>query len=542
MAVLNGAVSLAAPVVRRLSPSRRELLILAAVGLLGLLAFHWPDVRSGFTEISGERGDSRLIGYLLEHGWQRLQGHGHWRSPAMFWPAPATLGYADAFVLHGLTYWPMRALGLDPLAALQWTAIVHDGLTFLTAALFLRKGLRLDLPWALLGAWLFAYSAPKLHQTEHMQLQSLELLPLVAWLLFDVLRAPQQPRQLAFLRLAGAALLFDLQLVSGFYAGWFLALFGLLAGLLALLLPATRARLAEVARHQLPALAGATLVLAVGLIPFALIYLPVVQAGGLRSWQEVARGLPPPVALLRLDPMNLLWGWTSHLWPLGWEAHLGFGLVVSLAFLAALAATLRKSRGELANQAIAVLTLTLALALLLAFRWPGIEPGWFAIHAVVPGAGAIRAVGRWVLVGALPLAIVLAWRADRLARDRRWRPWLLALGIAMVVEQLGDRLHFDRVADVARLQQLAARVPRDCEAFYVTVARNAPPDEPPDYALQIDAMWASVLSGVPTVNGYSGQGPKGWLLGDVRAPAYPVAVQAWASAHGLRRVCGVEVR
>ena len=41
----------------------------------------------------------------------------HWRTPAFFHPEPVSLGYTDAFFLHGAIYSLWRLLGFGWLAA-----------------------------------------------------------------------------------------------------------------------------------------------------------------------------------------------------------------------------------------------------------------------------------------------------------------------------------------------------------------------------------------------------------------------------------------
>ncbi len=517
---------------------------LLAATLLATAALHLPELRLGFNHISGELGDTRLVGYLLEHSWQRILGHGHWRSPQFFWPIGGTLGYADAFVLHGLAYWPLRALGCNPLAALHGQMLVHDALTYLCTALLLRHGLKISLPWALLGAWWFAVSAVKVHQTEHLQLQPLELLPLIAWLVLRGAQA-QSPKR-ALLAYGGAALLFDLQLLSGFYVGWYLALWSGLALLGALLHRQLRPALGALVKRQLGPLVAASVLLVLGALPFLYIYLPVVADTGVRPWSIVSRGVPPALALLHVDPMNWIWGWTAKLaifHGFSWENNLGFGLLLPLGGLLTLVALVRRRSGsEVQRLAIyAVLLPTFAL-LVLGVQWGPWEP-WYLVYRVVPGGGAIRAVGRWVLVALLPLtcAILLqvqAWISEKGDKQRRWKIGFFALGLFAAAEQVGDRLQFDRVAEMARLDALAQQVSPQCQAIYVTTKTDLP-----NYLLHLDGMWASMISGVPTVNGYSGNEPLIWFgLSDIHAPDYRHQVDLWLNYHKIHGACELDVR
>ena len=120
-------------------PSRRPLsararLAIVLAGCLGLFWFHRADFTSHFALVSGDSGDTRLIAFLLEHQWQAFLGHAVWTSPPMFFPIQGTLGYADAFVLQGLAYWPLRALGCDVFTALQLSTILWNALNYAAMA------------------------------------------------------------------------------------------------------------------------------------------------------------------------------------------------------------------------------------------------------------------------------------------------------------------------------------------------------------------------------------------------------------------------
>ena len=95
---------------------------------------------------------------------------------------------------------------------------------------------------------------------------------------------------------------------------------------------------------------------------------------------------------------------------------------------------------------------------------------------------------------------------------------------------------YDKAKEATRLHTLAAQLPQDCAAFYMTSPANGRASL---VSVHIDAMFVAQLTGVPTLNGYSGQEPKGWAgLYYVRAADYREQVRAWVQAHGVRgRVC-----
>ena len=84
----------------------------------------------------------------------------------------------------------------------------------------------------------------------------------------------------------------------------------------------------------------------------------------------------------------------------------------------------------------------------------------------------------------------------------------------------------------AQLAQLWATPspPTACRAFYVTSsAKNRPA-----VISTVDAMLISETTGLPTINGYSGQVPPGYgAVADPSSPKYLTAVAHWAKANGI---------
>jgi hypothetical protein len=129
---------------------------------------------------------------------------------------------------------------------------------------------------------------------------------------------------------------------------------------------------------------------------------------------------------------------------------------------------------------------------------------WLGYSSMIPGANAIRAVGRIVLILLVPAALGLAYLVESLDR-RGWAAlgWLVAL--VCLAEQGVTTDTFDAAANRAAIAQLAGRIDRSRTAFYYH-----PCDYQRFWRYQLDAMWASMDTGQPTINGYSGYYPRDW--------------------------------
>jgi hypothetical protein len=186
-----------------------------------------------------------------------------------------------------------------------------------------------------------------------------------------------------------------------------------------------------------------------------------------------------------------------------------------------------------------------AVTLLLSARYTGGHTPWLLVFKGVPGAAAIRAVARvgvWLL---LPAAVGLALFLQRQLSAGRVA-LALGLGAFCLLEQGLSGPTFDRFQARADVRAVAERIRPDCASFFYAPTAG----EAPDYKYQLDAAWAAMEAGVPTMNGYSGNAPPGWKLQDNRrfdpaaAELQDSALAAWTRSRGLplERVCLIEAR
>ena len=143
----------------------------------------------------------------------------------------------------------------------------------------------------------------------------------------------------------------------------------------------------------------------------------------------------------------------------------------------------------------------------------------------------MRAIGRVALVLLIPAGLGLASVVERLTR----RGKIIAgctVALACLLEQGVTTETFDAAANRRTIAGVARQVDRGKLAFYYH------PCEPqPFHDYQIDAMWASLVTGVPTINGSSGYAPPDWVdffNVDKDPPAEVEDVLAkWEKEHGL---------
>ncbi|HEX6533007.1 MAG TPA: hypothetical protein VF041_00335 [Gemmatimonadaceae bacterium] len=498
---------------RRRLTSTGDAIIVALLWAGGMLVAFGPTLRSGLRLIQRDWGDTRLNNYILEHGWRWLAGvPGHERlwSPPVFYPAPNTFAYSDVLLSVAPPYWALRAAGVAPDTAFQLWELLMATLNYAVALLFLRRVVRTSVPAAALGAAVFAFAGMRIAQIQHPQ-----LIPQ-----FLVIGAVWGAARLCAADARGSgerggthaawwiALLFGCivaQLYAAFYYAWFLALSLGIAAAWALASRATRAPLVATLRRHAGALATASALAALAAFPLAEHYLRAARQVGFRDFGTVLPFLPRPASWVYLGVESRMYGWLAPYHPfasipMGHEQRLGLGLVTS----AVVVAGLWRGRARPLARLMALASITIVLV---ATLWPGEVTAWRIVYAVVPGASALRAISRIALMLLVPAAVGVALFADAIpARRPAGVLVLAATALAIALEQRQALVSYDKYVGRARVHAVAALVRPDCQAFlYAPTGGREDP-----WWYHVDAMWASMAAGVPTINGYSGNQPPWW--------------------------------
>ncbi|MGC2776673.1 MAG: hypothetical protein WA418_13690, partial [Bradyrhizobium sp.] len=504
---------------------------------------------SSFATVLGDQFDGRMNLYLHEHLFRALQGKAQFLSPGIFYPQPHVLGFSDGFLLDTIPYSLVRLTGIDAFLAFQLVTIALSLVCFAASLVVGVRYLKLRPALAIAAAVLVTFpNNLYLKAGGHLQFFALYYIPpivlLALWGLEDFPRVTMR----ALVRIAAAALLFALLFATAYYVAWLFALTLLIAACAAAIL-LRRDVVAFTRAHRKPiaimlAVAGAAF--AVGLVPFALIYGPVLPIVSGRSFWEYRLYAPLPKDMINVGTGNLVWGWLME--RLLSERGGEFNVAVTpgmTAILLVLALRLRAqgTQGAMAWQRLLVVTCIVVwfMAWVLTVRIGNVS-GFRILFQLVPGATAIRVGGRiqllvnaWVVVG---LTLVLErWLASAPVHLLRGRQLIAAALVAFcLIEQIGvmNNANMQRARDLAILAAVP-EPPRDCRAFLIDrPLQNSIIDNLGDAA---DAMWIAHKTGLPTLNGQSGWFPTGWKLIEPTVD-YESAARAWIAQTGLKeQVC-----
>jgi hypothetical protein len=177
----------------------------------------------------------------------------------------------------------------------------------------------------------------------HIQAYGAMLLPSVCGLILSGWNSKRHGAVLG----GAAGLLYAALFLTAFQTAWF---FGFFLLLLALLHPVicgawqSRELVRQMMTSRRPMIVAAALAFAAGIVPFLILYVPVILAGHSRDFIEVASNMPEWGDLANVTPENVIWGRTLERLGIAgqaddpvWEAELGFTPTVLVAFILGLA-------------------------------------------------------------------------------------------------------------------------------------------------------------------------------------------------------------
>lgn len=342
------------------------------VGVVGLLMIHHPTILSGLRRMQADRGDTRLIHYLLEHNYRwylGVPGHERFWDPPFFYPARNVAAYSDTMLGIAPLYAAYRAAGFAPDTAFQLWTVTLSVLNYVVMLHFLKT--RTGLSWAAasLGAFLFAFGAPRANMI-HQQTQMTQFLSLVCidalFGLFAGAYVAWYARAAAWL-VAAAGLL--AQLSSGYYSGWFTLLALGVAAILAVWTPSMRRPFLATIVRDAPWIGLAGALSALVIRPWLEHHLAASRELGPRWIGWVWRCQPLWSSWLDTGPNNWLGLQIAHLTGLhGFRSAdhaipLGIGLATTVAALAGL----YLGRGHTWARLLATIG---AVLIVLLTRWP----------------------------------------------------------------------------------------------------------------------------------------------------------------------------
>jgi len=513
---------------------RVETAIVGIIFLSGLWFFFGQLLLSKFDAVPGDLGDTRFNGLVLEHGYRALRLNAWhralWSPSWSFFPHKNVLAYSDNLLGTLPIYALVRLLGLAEMSALNaW--IVMACVANFAAMYFLLRQLELSRIGAAVGAFLFAFAMPRGEQLNHVQLMPQFFTPLCFYFIAKL-------KTLKPWAVWGAVSCMVLQIYAAVYVGWFLALalgvLALNAAVFVLVSPEFRRALRSGFRCLWPHAAAAFVLAIVALLPMGVHYLRAQAEVGPRQLNDIhtmlprlaSYGIPADYTYLYPSMLKLRQGI-----PVAHE-HVMFSGFVALACGLAMVVSLFAKPRRFRLMEWRWVFATIWLFTFVSTLW--IDGSlWTHLHRFIPAAGAIRAVSRIVMLQLFALGAAAAWALTELQKRGRLG-WVAAFILAafVVLENSGSAGYNFSIRDhTARVERVRSELKREpCEVFFINGSEDA-------YKTQIDAMWASLETQVPTINGYSGNIPPRWPFESARN-VRAAQLRSWLTRHHHReRLC-----
>lgn len=431
--------------------------------------------------------------------------------PRLFYPFENVLAFSDNHFGSGWTYIFFRFAGLKREYAYLGWFIVGNLLNF-WVSFYVFKRLGFSVLAAGVGAFVFTFALPALPKEAHAQLTYRFAIPLAFFAMYQFL---QSKNIFIFVQVVFWLLI---QFLCSIYLGVFLVY---LLGTMTLAWILIKKNFAFKSwrkgfTYSKTAIGIALILLLIlsGAILSLLYQYQIVSSnyGFNRAVDEIESMIPTIRSYLIAD-RSLLTKWIGQSFtevPMRHEHQIFFGLGLLLTGIIGICYLFKAGVHQQLGR-VAAWTLFGLIALTLSINGYSI----YRVLLSLPGVGSVRAVTRVVLVMLLPLGIMAAIAIDSVRlRVQTWQiRWaaLVALVLLVIVEPIFYQPYSTTISQwLDRQNQLKARLPAiDLKDHIIFVTGR--PDDPHVKAVELDAMIFAQDRHLPTLNGYSGNVPPGYL-------------------------------
>jgi len=464
---------------------------------IALLFAHYPMILSGFKYMQTDPGDTRFNNYILEHIHLSIKNNfKNFFSPNFFYPNKNSLFYSDPQIFYYPFYGIFRFLGFEYDTSFQLFMIFSTILNFFLSFYLFHLIDKQKPFFNSFGALIFSSANMKVSQMGHQQLHPnfYILLSFISFYFIYKNYKENSKKTKIFIFIFLFSIIF--QLLSGFYN--FYSLFLYISFLVLFLFLLKRKEIFEFIKKYYLFLILSFLLFIILIFPYYKATRKIYKDTG--KWQiiEVYSMLPQIKSYLYMGEENLIYGKIKlfNPPPTPHEQRLSLGFITTILLLISIY-FLRK------NFLIKLNLFVILSFFLLTIFIPPKFTFWKIIYEILPGANALRAITRLNLILLLPISYILLTFLKKIKEK-----FSILLCLLIIFEQANKTHYYDKFKIRKDVETIVEIVKRNKLPFYYSPLFGS------DYfwKYQIDAMWASLLSGVPTINGYSGKYPKDWGL------------------------------
>ena len=444
--------------------------------------------------ISGDIGDARFNLYILEHQWLSFIGERNLFDSHFFYPATRVLFYSDTLFTVSPFYFLFRFLNFNLFQSFQlwiYTCLFLNFITFLWILNYWFKDKLLNI----LGALIFTFALPRLYQIGHAQLLCQFYVILSFHFLYKYLIKKNK----------NDLFLFSIFAVLQFYAVWYYAWFWFFTLFVLLFIylfsKQRRGLLLKFLIDQKKDIIVAILIGLILLLPLGIGYISVYKATGSRSYSEARDLLPTFLSWFSYPPYH----WINHIFP--WmenikadqkfsEKTLGLGLIFIFGFVPIVYRSWKENY-------LKPLIVFLLIVFLFTLKIENYSL-WIRFYELVPLAKSIRAVAR---IGIYLIPFQLFILINYFDKSNSKKISILFLSFVLFEQICPIQTYFNSNELIENTNLLAKKLDSNCQSFYLSDRKG----ENTFFVLtHLEAMFINLKTGVPTINGYSGNEPPGY--------------------------------
>lgn len=477
------------------------------VAMVAVVYAVWARVLPPFGQLPGDIGDTRFNMYALEHSYQWLIGNSSLWNMQMFWPLTGTSAFSDMHLGSLIFYSVPRLLGLERYEAMQvWFA---SGLYLtLFSAYFAARWMRYSAAASALVAIVFTCALPITAQAGHAQLVHRWAAPWAIAAVIGLSRSVLMRRSHLFVFALSISLQFLLSpgtAIATIYVSIFI-------WAASVWLSTSVKDFREVRTDKRQFLMTVSGIFVIAIFTYvALRYSQFKNVYGITREKLEVWEFSPTLNSLFLADHSHVWNRYSYRLVIDSgrsETQLFVGLAL-IAFLVIGISGVRSKKDvrlSLLIGSVLVFITTIRVG----------DSSVFIYLANTPGFDSVRTPGRFMLILLFPIGLVAASGFDALiaSRHKLFQIMAIILFVFMVREYSNiDLMRISKSELNAPTEQMVERVSeridsanRDqFDAFFVLDDA-----EHNRFMLDLDAISASQILHIPTLNGYSGFIPFGY--------------------------------
>ncbi|WP_018344280.1 hypothetical protein [Cytophaga aurantiaca] len=468
----------------------------------------------------GDLGDGRFNSYILEHGYQYLiqDNLPYWNAP-FFFPEKDVISYSDN-LFGALPIYVLCRFWTDRETAFQLWYLILIGLNFWGSYYAIRK-LNFSVYASSVGAFIYTFSLIIAIQTAHIQMLPRFTAPFA--IVSFYLWLHQKNNNYFYI----AIFLLAYQYYCGVYLGYFLlyiyiiiaAIYFVKEQKVDVLLQLVNTKSAAI--RTTIVLFGALCLMAIFFYPY---YLRSLDGGGYPSFSDIKYYSPRLWSYFYVHERSVLWGWSSVFIDSAFNLS-GNGSDKSCIFIGALPYVFLVAAYVMYRRDGLLKFFLIALLAIFLFTLIFFDISLYAfIIYLIPGARAIRAVSRFITIAIFLWSIIAAFFLDRFLSNLNTYKIVLifALPLLLVLDNMyltkpipALKSNFQKRSRmvVEKYEKLKHTNP-GAKAFALNLSNTAVDDHKYNKRrvhFHLDAMMASLVIGLPCVNGYSAKTPPDYL-------------------------------